>query len=140
MFIGKGVKLVAIEIIYPIFILILAAWMSFSKSSLHGAMALLIILFCTGLFSLSLICVFLLILSLLMPRLKAKDQKRRFQLSKGIYLIGFCVATWFLRHHILAKPNPLAYPLTLNFDFHFVLVLSFFIFVILVLFMRQHVR
>ena len=126
--------------ILTVLILALAAWISFVKSSIQAAYFLGALFCLTGRYELSLATVFLLLVSILIPKPNPRHQKRRFQITKAFYLALIGYSAWVLSH-LVNKPNMVTLT-TPNLEWPIFLMApgAFFVFVIFLLFTRHHVH
>lgn len=128
--------------VFEVVILALAAWLSFAKSSLQAALCLLILSTALGCWPLLIPTGLLLTTSLLIPRPNPRHQRRRFRVSKLIYVclffaLGYFFAqqVWLFNPTVLASAEAVA---ELRLE-QLILPFSFFVFVSFLLLTRKYV-
>lgn len=121
-------------------LILLAVWISFVKSSTQAAVFMMLILAVTGRFELCLATVFLLLVSLLIPKPNPRHQKRRFRITKAFYLLLLGYGGWTLSHHI-SKPNVMSFTTPdLNMAIFLIPPAALIAFIVSLLFTRHHVH
>lgn len=132
------------DIWLQLIVLLLAAWISFVKSSIQAAACLLMIFLIVGLQTqtpgvifLGLGAATLCFASLLIPKPNPRHQRRRFQFAKLIYSFVFLGLGWVLNAHLTHQTSTLP---AANLDplLSALPVLSFLVLIVLFLLTRKH--